>query len=138
MLNNVTLCRQNESTGESKKRKDSCAQHLRDTRKSLKHPGLEINEEWETRLDEQMMQQEKYRNSLSDKEKQRFKEKDTARRRELRAAKTRLMTIREQEYLDPPYDSLYMKTRRLCPVACAGSFIEYLMNRLKENLKEKK
>ena len=111
---------------------------MRDTRKSLKHPGLETNEEWETRLNEQITRQEKYRNSLSDKEKQRFKEKDTARRRELRAAKTRPMTIREQEHLDPPYDSLYMKTRHLCPVACTGSFIEYLMNRLKENLKEKK
>ena len=37
MLNHDIFCRQNESTEQSGKRKDSNAQRMRNTRKSLKH-----------------------------------------------------------------------------------------------------
>ena len=105
---------------------------MRTTRQSLDYPGFETNEEWNTRLNEQMTRQRIYRRSLSDEEKQRCKEKDTARRKELRGAKRRPLTIKEQKYLDTPLEE------RLWPVADAGdSFIGYMMDRLKENLIEK-
>ena len=37
MLNHDNFCRRNENTEQSEKRKDSNAQHMRNTRKSLKH-----------------------------------------------------------------------------------------------------
>ena len=155
--------RENETDEKKALRKEEDSEYKAYFRRSLKHRGVETNDEWNTRLDKQLKLQRKYnRELLPDDKKKSIQEKETIARRRKRddLSEDKKATIRvkdneskkkrrdadrptprpftekEKEYLKPQQYYSYQRSRRLLPLHDAGSYIKYLLDTLQENIKE--
>ena len=130
------LVRSFETVEEQNERKNKLAEAKASNRKD------ETDEQRKTRLDVQRVRQQKLRESLSEQQQQATKKKETALRKQRRDAdkpSEKPYTQREKEYVDAKCPTGYWRTthaNRLRPVVFAGSFIQYLLDILKENLEE--
>ena len=124
---------------------------------------IETDDEWNLRIDKQLIQQRKYHASLPEEKRSLFREreriyrqkhrdglsedkKDLIRRKENQSKKMkrdsektpkRPYNEKETFYLKPMcFDSIQRRCR-LEPVQKAGSYIQYLLNTIDENIKEK-